>query len=81
MSSKVTFGDWAVCVSEKGGTAKGVIGITNHPRRGERRGKVEKDRQNTHANSLWYDLPLAGWISRPVIREMRRASSIFSSTT
>lgn len=80
MSSKVTFGEWVVRVSEKGGTAKGVIGY-EPPQTGEGRGKVEKDRQNTHANSLWYDLPLAGWISRPVIREMRRASSIFSSTT
>ena len=27
-------------------------------------------------NSLWYERPLAGWIRRPVIREMRRWSTI-----
>jgi hypothetical protein len=32
------------------------------------------------SHSLWYDLPEAGWTSRPVIREMRRASGIRSST-
>lgn len=29
---------------------------------------------------MWYDRPEAGWISRPVIRETRRPSSICSST-
>lgn len=43
MSSKVTFGEWVVRVSEKGGTAKGVIGY-EPPQTGEGRGKVEKDR-------------------------------------
>ena len=35
----------------------------------------------THLNSLWYVLPLAGWMRRPVIREMRSWSGMTSSTT
>lgn len=34
----------------------------------------------TDLNSLWYDLPDLGWMSRPVIREMRSESGILSST-
>jgi len=40
-----------------------------------------KSGNETDLNSLWYDRPLAGWIKRPVIREMRSWSAIDSSTT
>jgi hypothetical protein len=41
----------------------------------------EWEKVETYWKVLWYERPLAGWIRRPVIREMRSWSSMRSCTT